>query len=194
MWVAVGCVVVVVALVAGVTARRHAVGRDARQLVIGLFGFLAAVGLPVVVGVFVVAFAVPTRGDDELVNFASGLFAVVVFVFGLMTVAIVAFSGAVALAVWKTSAQTARGVAAVAVGAFLILSLAAIVRAGPGLDDRPSVSSTSANAAEAAEVRRDEAARKVARWLVPVIFLTALLGLVVASPDFGDELPAPPVP
>ena len=59
---------------------------------------------------FLFASALPARGDDEFVNLATGLLAVVVFVFGLMMVAIVVFSGAVAFAVWRTSARTARGV------------------------------------------------------------------------------------
>ena len=106
-----------------------------------------------------------------------------------MTVAIVAFSGAVALAVWKTSAQTARGVAADASGSVPRLSLAAIVRASPGLDDRPS---SRPPASPRAEGGRVAATNRHGRWHdARSGHLPHGAARAVSVANFGDERRAP---
>ena len=200
--VAVACLIVGVALHAVALARTRSVGRDACQLVVGFFGFVAVVSLPVGIGIFVIAFALPT-GDGDFESLVVSLLAIAVFVYGIIVIAFAAFSGAVALAVWKTSARTARAVAAVAVGTFLVLCLGPVLRATPRLDARPSAPATypASDAprtdvtapdvtapdvmADDAGATRDEAARKIVRWLGPVLLLAGLLGIVLASPDFG---------
>ena len=162
-----------------------------RQLVLGVFSFVCLMSIVLGAIVFVIVASLFAPADDALGGIFIAWAATALGVFALGVIAFAAFAGVVAVAVRILPAQLARAVAAVGVGACLVLSLTAVLRTIPKFDARPSgTDSPTLSAADRADHTMGEAERKVARWLVLTAALTAVLVLILASPGFGDGPPA----